>query len=88
MKIKDGYKIVEIAGGYFAVPVGEECRTSNKTIVLNDSAVDMWNVLLKGATEEELISYMLKEYEVNEDTIKKDVSDFIKTLSDAQLLED
>ena len=43
--------------------------------------------LIKGATEEELISALTTEYEVDEQTARNDVLKFTKGLTEANLVE-
>lgn len=85
MKIKSGYMLREIAGGYFAVPMGDG---NNRMITLNESGKDMWRALEKGADAEELLAVMAELYDADRETLKRDIEKFIKELCDAQLLED
>ncbi|MBO4594325.1 MAG: PqqD family protein [Clostridia bacterium] len=86
MKIKSGYLIREVAGTYLVVAVGKRAKEFGGMINLNETAATLWKELEKGATEEELTARLLEEYEVDEKTAKDNVKDFIKKLSDANLL--
>ena len=85
MKIKEGFLLKEVAGSHVVISVGKV--DFDGMITLNDSAVLLWKKLCNGATEEELVSLLLEEYDVSEDLARRDVTAFLATLSDADLIE-
>ncbi len=87
MKLKSGFILREIAGSSIIVPVGERVKEFNGVINLNDTGVFLWKILEKGATEEEMVSALLNEYEVEKEVAEKDVSKFIGKLKEAKLLK-
>ena len=87
MKIKDGFVLSEVAGTHVAVAVGKRVKEFNGLIKLNDVCAYLWKFLEKGTTEEELVSALVKEYEVDEETAKKDVKAFVKKLEEKNLLD-
>lgn len=86
MKIKDGFILREVAGSYIVVAVGDAVRTFNGVITLNETSAFLWNKLIKGATEEELVDALLGEYEVQKDVAEKGVKAFINKLIQAKLI--
>lgn len=86
MKIKDGFILREVAGSYIVVAVGDAVKTFNGVITLNETSAFLWNVLIKGATEEELVNALLGEYEVEKETAEKGVKAFINRLTEAKLI--
>lgn len=87
MQIKEGYLLREVAGNYVVVAVGDAVKNFNGIISLNESAAFLWNLMSEDVTEEQLTEKLLNEYEVDEETAKKDVKAFIKKLTDARLLK-
>lgn len=87
MKIKTGFHLRQIAGANVVVATGEAAKAFKGIINLNDSAATLFDRLLQGATEEELIQTLLAEYEVDTATAKSSIERFIKELAMAQLLE-
>ncbi len=86
MKIKDGFILREVAGSYLVVAVGAAVKQFNGMINLNETGAFLWRLLEKGATEEEAVSALLKEYDVDEETAKADVKAFTNKLTEAGLL--
>ena len=80
MKIKGEYAVREIAGETVVVPVGETVLKSNILAVLNETGKFFWNLLEKGGTEEEIVSSVCDEYEIDEETVKSDLRDFTEYL--------
>jgi hypothetical protein len=87
MKIKDGFILREVGSQTVVVAVGEQSKKFNGIINLNGTGKFMWEKLAKGCDEEKLIGDILKEYDVDEATAKKDVSDFVDKLRRADILE-
>ena len=83
MQIKSGYILREIAGNYIVVSVGE----TGGMMSLTETGALLFKLLVKGATEEELLSALLDEYDVDEKVAKEDVDAFINKLKEAKLLK-
>ena len=88
MKIKPGFMLREVAGCSVVVAVGAETLNFNGMINLNGSGTFLWKLLEKGASKEELLSSMLEEYDVDEDTAKRDISAFLNKMREAELLDE
>ena len=80
MKIKGEYSVREIAGETVVVPIGETVIKSNILAVLNETGKIFWEMLAKGSTEEEMVNAICDEYEVDAETVKKDLKDFVDYL--------
>lgn len=87
MKIRDGYLLRSVAGKNIVVSVGAQLDF-NGMLTLNDTGVFFWNLLSKGASKEEMLDALLKEYDVSVEEASKDIDEFIGKLKDARLLED
>lgn len=86
MKIKDGYMLSKVAGNYIVVPLGDEALDFNGLITTNETGAFLWEKLSVGIEKNELLTALLDEYDIDEHTASADMEDFIKKLSDAELL--
>ena len=86
MKIKEGFILREVAGNFIVVAVGEAVKTYNGVIKLNETSAFLWNKLVKGATEDELVDALLEEYDVEKEVAVKGVQSFINRLVEAKLV--
>lgn len=86
MKIKDGYILREVAGNNIVIAVGDEALNFNGIITINNAGTFLWKKLIDGATKEELLDAMLKEYDIDEKTAENDINEFINRLKQADLL--
>ena len=86
MKIKDGFILREVAGSFIVVAVGGAVKDFNGIINLNETGAFLWKILESGATKEELLDKLLAEYDVDEETARKDVDAFINKLQEAKLV--
>lgn len=87
MKIKEGFIVRNVAGSNIVVPIGEQTVDFNGIITLNETGAFLWQFLEKGADENALVSELLKEYDVDINTAKKDVDIFVSKLKGAGMLE-
>ena len=87
MKIKDGYLIREIAGAYVVVPAGEQVAQFNGLMTLNETAAFIWNILVAGAEEDEIVKAIVEEYDVDETVAKKDVKNVLELLETYNVFE-
>lgn len=86
MKLKEGFMLKEVAGSYIVIPVGQLDFTA--MITVNETGAFLWEQLMDGATPEELTANMVREYDIDEATAKRDIDGFLKILADNKLLED
>ena len=87
MKIKEGFVLREVAGSFIVVAVGEEVKTFNGIITLNETGAFLWKALENGAEEQDLVSALLSEYDVEESVAREHVKKFIARLTEAKLIK-
>lgn len=87
MKIKDGFELKEIADNYLAIPTQDNIVDFSSIIMLNETSAFLWLKLENDITEDELVSLLLEEYDVDEKTAREDIGRFISELKNAGLLE-
>lgn len=86
MEIKKELIKREIAGDCILVPVGKSTLDSNGLFALNELAAFIWDILPGVNSEEEIVSKVLDEYDVDRETAEKDVSEFICKLKELGIL--
>lgn len=87
MKIKKNFILREVAGSFLVVAVGNAVKEFGGMVNLNETGAFLWKLLENGSTEELMVEALLKEYDVDCETAKKDVGAFINKLKEAKLVE-
>ena len=81
MKIKDGFILRQVASQNVVLPASKELNL-NMMITLNDTGAFLWEQLQMETNEDALVAALLKEYDVDEDTARACVCQFVKKLDD------
>lgn len=87
MKIKSGFILREVADNFIVVAVGDRVKEFNGLINLNSTGAFLWKVLEKGATEDDLVNALLAEYEIDEQTARRDVGIFVAKVKETNLVK-
>jgi hypothetical protein len=87
MKLKQGYILREVGTLKVVVAVGQAHDNFHKILTLNQTGAFLWNLLLNQTTTDELVSKLCEKYNVDEQSAKKDVEDFIFQLNSNALLD-
>ena len=56
-------------------------------ITVNEIGAFLWNLLQEDVTKEDLVAKVLDEYEVDEETAREDIQEFLDTLVSGGILE-
>lgn len=80
MKIVKEFILRNIAGECVLVPTGATTQEFNGLITMTDTAKFIWENLEKAESFDALVQMMLEEYEIDEETAKKDAYEFIMHL--------
>lgn len=86
MRINKEFVLREIAGEYVIIPVGKTALEFHGLITVNEVGVALWKMLQEDVTMEELVQGILKEYEVSEETARKDILEFLEELCKGGIL--
>lgn len=79
MQVKPGFKLNQVCGQSFLVPMGESNIDFSKLIALNESSLLLWKRMQTGEfTIDDLVNELLNEYEVDDATARKDVEAIIE----------
>ena len=87
MKIKEGFILRKVGIQYVVAATGKASENFNGMMRLNETGAFAFRLLQAGITEEELVSRVVAEYDVSEDTARADVARFLAALGEADALE-
>lgn len=88
MKIRQGFKMRDIAGKNVVIATGDAARDFNGIIKLNESATMLWKLLETGSSECDLVDALVEKYEVDRFTAQNDVSMFVTKLKGAGIVDE
>ena len=87
MKIKEGFILRKVGLQFVVAATGKASEHFNGMMRLNESGAFAFRLMQQGITEEELTIRLMEEYEVSEQTARKDVAAFPAALREADALE-
>lgn len=85
MKLKDGFILRTVAGETVVLPAGG-VTDFDMMITLNDTGKFLWERLVVGAEETELVDALLAEYDVTEEMAAQSVAAFVARLKELDFL--
>ncbi len=88
MKINENFLLREVAGNKVVMPVGEAAERFNGMMKLNGSGAYLFEKIQAGTDEESLVQAMLADYQIDEETARRDIGKFIATLRAMNIIED
>ncbi len=87
MKIKPGFELRTICGENIVIAHGIENIDFSRIITLNASAADVWNAVVgKDFEIADIVSMLLEEYDVDEQTATADATQLIDDWKKAGLI--
>lgn len=88
MKIKNGFELRDVCGENVIIAHGVENIDFTKVITLNESAALIWQqVEGKDFTEDDVVKFLLDEYDVEESQAQTDVRNLLESWLKAGLVE-
>ena len=87
MQIKKEMILREIAGENVLVPGADAVLDYNGLFVMTETAAFIWGILSEVETEEEVLKKMLDEYEIDEETAKNDITEFLDRLRNFGIID-
>ena len=79
MKIKEGYILRVVAKQNVVLPATGDLDL-DRMLTLNNTGKFLWQRLEQGAQKEDLVQAMLENYEIDTDTARTCVDNFVKNL--------
>lgn len=86
MRIKKEFCMRNICGESTLVPVGETASSFKGIIKVNEIGSFIWNNIEKVVNEEEIVSMIVKDFNLDFNQAKNDVNDFINYLKDVNII--
>lgn len=86
MKRRKNLKVLEIAGDYLLVPVGDG-PLHGGTIVLNEVSAFLLKAMETDISQNQLLEKLLAEYAVDQDTAARDLERILKEFQRLGVLE-
>lgn len=87
MKVQKEFVLREIAGDYVIIPTGNTVLTFNGLITVNEVGADLWKMLQSEVTFDDLLKGILEIYDVDEETAREDIQEFLDTLIEGKILD-
>lgn len=88
MRIKQEYKVREIAGESVVIMQGKQGADLTQIITLNDSALMLWNALQgKDFEASDAAEVLMQNYEVEAEVALRDATAWVERLSECGLIE-
>ena len=88
MRTEKNMILREIAGEYILIPTGSLALKYTGVFAISSLGVSVWKLLEADKTYEQIITDLLEEYDVDRETLERDVREFLDTLREKELLFD
>ena len=86
MKIKEGFILRKVGCQYVVAATGKASEHFNGMLRLNESGAFAFRLLQEGVTEDDLAARLMAEYDVSEETVRRDMASFLSALKEADAL--
>lgn len=84
IRARDGFMIQKMLNDYMIIAVGESSRTFHSIIQTNETGAFYWHMIEQGTTPDMLIRAAMERFEdLDEDTAKADIQEFLERISPA-----
>ena len=87
MKIVKEFVSREIIGEYILVPTGTTAQEFNGLITINATAKFVWDNIEKAESLDQLVQMVLDEFNTDEETARRDVTNFVNDLLNKGFVE-
>ena len=88
MKARGGFILRNLAGEYVLTPVGEQMKSFDGVAVMNELSAFIWERLQRDVSRQELLSAILEEYDVEEETCGRDLDTVLKNMLEMGVIEE
>ena len=80
MGINKGFLLKKVGNEYMIIPTNNSKVLMNKIFNINEVGADIYKILENGLSVAEAIDELLKEYDIDKDTLTNDVLEFVEEL--------
>ena len=88
MKLIEGLVVMETAGETVAVPTGAAAERLHGVIRLNETGKVIFETLAEGLDADAAAKRLAEQYDVDEETARRDVAAIVESLRKAGLIEE
>ncbi|MHB1367520.1 MAG: PqqD family protein [Eubacteriales bacterium] len=88
MKIKEGFIIKNIIDEWIVMPAGSNIKKFEGAIILNSVSAFIWKQLEKSICYDDLLRFVLDEYNIDEQTAVTDINNFVNKLRKLEILQE
>ena len=88
MKIKKGFVKRKIGGRFLVVTTGDLAKTNNIMIEMNETSSDIWDLIEKGMSDNEIAFELSDKYGISADKAKADTDKLITAMKNAGIFEE
>lgn len=86
MRIKNGFVLREVAGQPIVVATGEASKEFHGMVKLNQTGKDIWQGLMEGLTEEQIVEKLAEHYQVTKEKAAEDTRKLLGQMEQAGFL--
>jgi len=86
MRIKKGFVLREVAGQIMVIATGEASKDFHGMIRLNGTGKEIWTGLQDEKSQEDIVKILEEKYEIDSETAKADVEQFIAKMAEMGFL--
>lgn len=87
MKVKEGFVLRNVVDEHIVMPTGDNIAKFEGAVVLNDVAAFVFELLKNPVSKEDVLSAILNEFEVDEETAKSDLDNLLEKLTELNIIE-
>lgn len=88
MKIKDGFVLRNVVDEFVVMPTGDNIAKFDGAVVLNEVSAFVYEQLKHAVSREDLLAAILNEFDVDEETAKKDLDVLLGQFREMGLIEE
>ena len=88
MKTKAGFTLRNVKGETILIPIGDNIRKFNGTVLLNEVSALVWKKMQTPVSRDDLLKAILDEYEVEEAAAATDLDALLEKLKGFGVIEE
>ena len=88
MKIRDGFVLRHVVDEYIVMPTGGNIARFAGSVVLNEVSAFVFEQLKMSVAQADLLAAVLAEFDVDEETAKRDLDELIDQLRELKMIDD
>ena len=89
MRIKKGFKLKNVSGQQTVVADRRIIKNYNNVIVLNETAVFLWELISeRNVTKQEMLELLLEKFDISTVLALGNIDVFVKTLKENEIIEE